>query len=289
MSIAILRSLIAAECDNDRPREARYMAKTFETVRLDRADGVATLTLARPERLNSFTPAMHEDVQAALAQVRADKAMRCLVLTAAGRAFCAGQDLADRAVDPGATQVDLGDSIERHYKPLILALRALEMPTIAAVNGVAAGAGANIALACDIVIAARSASFVQAFSKIGLVPDSGGTWWLPRLVGPARAMGLALTGEKLGAEQAERWGLIWKCVDDDALMTTAMTLARQFAAGPTRGYVRTRQAIEAAATSSLEESLDRERDYQRELGFSDDYREGVAAFMAKRVPAFKGR
>ncbi len=265
------------------------MAQEFQTVRLDIADGVATLTLARPDRLNSFTVAMHAEVQAALAQIREKPGVRCLVLTGAGRGFCAGQDLSDRAVDPGAAAVDLGESIDRYYKPLILALRALEMPTIAAVNGVAAGAGANIALACDIVFAARSASFIQAFSKIGLIPDSGGTWWLPRLIGPARALALALTGEKLGAEQAEQWGLIWKCVDDEALLPTVNALARQFAAGPTRGYLRTRQAMEAAATSSLVASLDLERDFQRELGFSADYREGVAAFMGKRTPAFTGQ
>jgi len=265
------------------------MAQEFQTVRVEKADGVATLTLSRPDRLNSFTVAMHEEVRAALAQLRADAAVRCLVLTGAGRGFCAGQDLSDRAVDPGAQPVDLGESIDRYYKPLVLTLRSLEMPTIAAVNGVAAGAGANIALACDIVFAARSAGFIQAFSKIGLVPDSGGTWWLPRLLGPARAMALALTAEKLGAAQAEQWGLIWKCVDDDALMPTVTALAKQLAAGPTRGYVRTRQAMEAAATSSLAASLDLERDFQRELGFSADYREGVAAFMGKRAPKFGGR
>jgi len=264
------------------------MAQQFETVRLERADGVATLTLARPDRLNSFTVQMHGEVHEALAQIRADPALRCLVLTGAGRGFCAGQDLADRAVDPGAAPVDLGESIEKFYKPLVLALRTLEMPTIAAVNGVAAGAGANIALACDLVFAARSASFVQSFSKIGLVPDCGGTWWLPRLLGPARAMGLALTAEKLSAEQAEQWGLIWKCVDDDALLPTVQALAKQLAAGPTRGYVRTRQAMETAETLSLKGSLDLERDFQRELGHGADYREGVAAFMAKRAPQFKG-
>jgi 2-(1,2-epoxy-1,2-dihydrophenyl)acetyl-CoA isomerase len=265
------------------------MAQEFETVRLEVADGVATLTLARPERLNSFTVQMHGEVHEALARVRAGKAARCLVLTGAGRGFCAGQDLNDRAVAPGSAAVDLGDSIERFYKPLVLALRALEMPTIAAVNGVAAGAGANIALACDLVFAARSASFIQSFSKIGLVPDCGGTWWLPRLLGPARAMGLALTGEKIGAEQAEAWGLIWKCVDDDALLPTVTALAKQLAAGPTLGYLRTRQAMEAGATQPLAASLDLERDLQRELGHGADYREGVTAFMEKRMPQFKGR
>jgi len=264
------------------------MTQELQTVRLQMADGVATLTLARPERLNSFTVQMHGELRDALARVRADKSARCLVLTGAGRGFCAGQDLNDRAVAPGAAPVDLGESIARYYKPLVLTLRAMEVPTIAAVNGVAAGAGANIALACDLVLAARSASFIQSFSKIGLVPDSGGTWWLPRLLGPARAMGLALTGEKLGAEQAEAWGLIWKCVDDEALMPTATALARQLAAGPTHGYVRTRQAMESAQALSLAGSLDLERDLQRELGHGADYREGVAAFMERRAPQFKG-
>ena len=264
------------------------MVQQFETIRLEVAEGVATLTLARPDRLNSFTVQMHGEVQDALARVRTDTAVRCLVLTGAGRGFCAGQDLSDRAVDPGAAAVDLGESIEHYYKPLVMALRTLDMPTVAAVNGVAAGAGANIALACDLVFAARSASFVQSFSRIGLVPDCGGTWWLPRLLGPARAMGLALTAEKLTAEQAEQWGLIWKCLDDAALLPTVGTLARQLAAGPTHGYVRTRQAIEAAATLTLDASLDLERDFQRELGHGADYREGVAAFMEKRTPQFRG-
>jgi 2-(1,2-epoxy-1,2-dihydrophenyl)acetyl-CoA isomerase len=261
---------------------------SYEHILFEVRDGVARVTLNRPDRLNSFNDAMHAELRDALGRIRGETAARAMLLTGAGRGFCAGQDLSDRAVDPGAPGVDLGESIERYYKPLVLALRALEMPTVAAVNGVAAGAGANIALACDLVFAARSASFIQSFSKIGLVPDSGGTWWLPRLLGSARAMGLALTAEKLSAEQAEQWGLIWKCVDDEALAPTVAALARQLAAGPTCGYVRTRQAIEAATTLTLRASLDLERDFQRELGHGADYREGVAAFMAKRAPQFKG-
>jgi len=264
------------------------MVHSFETVRLDVADGVATLTLNRPDRLNSFTTAMHGEVRAALDAVVADPEVRCFVLTGAGRGFCAGQDLSDRAVAPGAAPVDLGTSIATYYKPLLLRLRALDMPTICAVNGVAAGAGANIPFACDLVFAAKSAAFIQSFAKIGLVPDCGGTWWLPRLVGPARAMGLALLGDKLPAAQAEAWGLIWRCIEDDALMPTVMAVAKQLAAGPTRGYVRTRQAMEGAMQLPLAAALDVECDFQRELGGSDDYREGVAAFMEKRPPRFLG-
>jgi 2-(1,2-epoxy-1,2-dihydrophenyl)acetyl-CoA isomerase len=264
------------------------MVHSFETVRLDVADGVATLTLNRPDRLNSFTTAMHGEVRAALDAVVADPEVRCFVLTGAGRGFCAGQDLSDRAVAPGAAPVDLGTSIATYYKPLLLRLRSLDMPTICAVNGVAAGAGANIPFACDLVFAAKSAAFIQSFAKIGLVPDCGGTWWLPRLVGPARAMGLALLGDKLPAAQAEAWGLIWRCIEDDALMPTVMSVAKQLAAGPTRGYVRTRQAMEGAMQLPLAAALDVECDFQRELGGSDDYREGVAAFMEKRAPRFLG-
>jgi 2-(1,2-epoxy-1,2-dihydrophenyl)acetyl-CoA isomerase len=264
------------------------MTSPFQCVRLDVAAGVATLTLNRPDRLNSFTVAMHDEVRAALDAVRTDRAVRCLVLTGAGRAFCAGQDLSDRAVAPTDAPLDLGASIENYYKPLVLALRRLPLPVIAAVNGVAAGAGANIALACDLVFAARSASFIQSFAKIGLVPDSGGSWSLPRLVGQARALGLALLGDKLTAEQAEQWGLIWKCVDDADLMPAVRRVAEQLAAGPTRGFARTKEAIYASSGLSLEASLDRERDFQRELGRSHDYREGVAAFMEKRAPNFTG-
>ncbi len=261
---------------------------SYETVRLDVADGVATLTLNRPERLNSFTVAMHGELRAALDAADADPAVRCLLLTGAGRGFCAGQDLSDRAVAPGSDALDLGASIENYYKPMLLRLRRLRMPTVCAVNGVAAGAGANIPFVCDLVIAARSASFIQSFSKLGLVPDCGGTWWLPRLLGPARAMGLALLGDKLTAAQAEEWGLIWRCVDDAELMSSALAAARQLAAGPTRGYVRTREAMEAGLQLSFEAALDLERDYQRELGRTGDYREGVTAFLEKRIPRFTG-
>jgi 2-(1,2-epoxy-1,2-dihydrophenyl)acetyl-CoA isomerase len=256
---------------------------------LDVGNGIARITLNRPDRLNSFTVAMHEELRAALARVEADPAARVLLLTGAGRGFCAGQDLSDRAVAPGAAPVDLGDSIERFYKPLVLALRRLPLPVVCAVNGVAAGAGANIALACDIVVATRSASFIQAFSKIGLIPDSGGTYFLPRLVGTARAYGLAMLGDKLTAEQAEQWGLIWRCVDDAEFPAYVEKLCEQLAAAPTRGLAAIKRALDQSAHNTLEQQLDAERDMQRELGTSDDYREGVSAFMAKRTPRFQGR
>ncbi len=262
---------------------------TDKTILLDIADGVATITLNRPDRLNSFTAAMHEELREAVGEVRDDKAVRCLLLTGAGRGFCAGQDLSDRAVAPGAQGPDLGVSIETNYNPLVRSLRALPMPVICAVNGVAAGAGANIALACDIVLAARSASFIQAFCKIGLIPDSGGTWTLPRLVGHARAMGLAMLGDKVSAEQAEAWGMIWKAVDDDRLMAEASGLARQLATQPTRGLALIKQALNASSANDLDTQLDLERDLQREAGRTQDYREGVAAFVEKRAPKFEGR
>ena len=261
---------------------------SYQCILFEVKEGVARLTFNRPERLNSFNTQMHGEVRAALAAIPGSGA-RVLVISGAGRGFCAGQDLNDRAVAPGGAPPDLADSIEKYYKPLVLALRSLPMPVIAAVNGVAAGAGANIALACDLVIAARSANFVQAFSKLGLVPDSGGTWFLPRLVGTARALGLTLLGEKLSAEQAVSWGLIWRCVEDGELAGVVEGLARQLAVAPTRGLARTRQAIYESWGRTLEQQLDTERDYQGELGRTADYAEGVAAFAAKRAPNFTGR
>lgn len=262
---------------------------SYQTILFEVSGGVARLTLNRPDRLNSFNVQMHGEVRDALAQLKGNSEARVLVFTGAGRGFCAGQDLGDRAVAPGGQGVDLGDSIENYYKPLVLALRNLPMPVIGAINGVAAGAGANLALACDLIIAAKSASFVQAFSKLGLVPDSGGTWFLPRLVGNARAMGLALLGDKLPAEQAAQWGLIWRCVEDAEFKNTVDQLATQLAAAPTQGLARTKQAIYESWSHTLEQQLDQERDFQRELGRSQDYAEGVAAFTEKRTPKFTGR
>lgn len=262
---------------------------TYNTIQFDIDDGAARLTLDRPDRLNSFTVEMHEEVRDALDQVEADKTVRTLLITGAGRGFCAGQDLSDRAVAPGSDAVDLGDSVEKRYNPLIRTLTSLPMPVICAVNGVAAGAGASIAFACDIVIAAKSAKFIMSFANIGLVPDSGGSWAMPRLVGQARALGMALTGDPVKAEQAADWGLIWKCVDDDQLTDETTALARKFAAAPTRGLAETKKLIRSAFMRPLDEQLDLERDQMRALGKSDDYKEGVDAFMNKRSPKFKGQ
>jgi 2-(1,2-epoxy-1,2-dihydrophenyl)acetyl-CoA isomerase len=257
----------------------------YETIEFKLEAGIARLTLNRPERLNSFTVQMHEEVAHALGRLQG---ARVLVITGAGRGFCAGQDLNDRAVEPGE-QVDLGESVEKRYNPLIRTLTSLPFPVIARVNGVAAGAGANIALACDMVIAAKSARFIQSFASIGLIPDSGGTWVLPRLVGQARALGLALTAEPLPAEKAAEWGLIWKAVEDEALDAEVDALAAKFASAPTRGLAKIKDMIRGSWERSLGEELVLQRDAMRELGFSDDYREGVAAFMEKRKPNFTGK
>lgn len=259
----------------------------FETILFALQDRIARITLNRPDRLNSFTVQMHAEIAAALSEVEQSDA-RVLVLTGAGRGFCAGQDLSDRAVSGGEARPDLGESIEKRYNPLMRRLTALPMPVICAVNGVAAGAGANVALACDIVIAARSAKFIQSFANIGLVPDSGGTWTLPRLAGQARALGLALTAEPLTAERAETWGLIWKCVDDDQLAGEVDAMAAKFATAPTRGLAEIKMLIRGASTRTFDAQLDIERDTQRALGLTNDYREGVAAFMEKRPPKFTG-
>ena len=258
---------------------------TYETIAFASAGGVARITLNRPDRLNSFTRAMHGELKDALASLGE---ARVVILTGAGRGYCAGQDLNDRAVAPGEA-VDLGETVEASWNPLIRTLAALPQPVIARVNGVAAGAGANIALACDLVVAGKSARFIQSFSALGLIPDSGGSWHLPRLVGHARALGLALTGEPLSAEKAAEWGLIWKCVDDDALDAEVEALATKLASLPPLGLAAIKQIIRSSWSRTLDEELDLQRDEMRRLGFTEDYREGVAAFLEKRPASFTGR
>ncbi len=256
------------------------------TILLNEADGIARITLNRPERLNSFTAAMHAELRAALDAVA--QSARVIVLTGAGRGFCAGQDLNDRAVAPGEA-VDLGETVEQSWNPLVRRLAALPQPVVARVNGVAAGAGANIALACDLVVAGRSAKFIQSFANLGLIPDSGGSWHLPRLVGQARALGLALTAEALPAEKAAEWGLIWKCVDDEALDAEVDALAARLASLPPLGLAAIKQIIRTSGERSLDQELDLQRDEMRRLGFTHDYHEGVAAFLEKRPATYVGR
>jgi 2-(1,2-epoxy-1,2-dihydrophenyl)acetyl-CoA isomerase len=261
----------------------------FETINYRVENGVARLTLNRPDALNSFTAQMHEEVQQAMKDVRENAAIRCLLLTGAGRGFCAGQDLNDKSARGDEGRPDLGATVEKYYNPLIRAIMTLEKPVVCAVNGIAAGAGASIALACDIVLAARSAAFAQVFCKIGLVPDSGGTWNLPRAIGLPRAKGLALLGDKLPAEKAEQWGMIWQCVNDEALLPEATKLAEHLATQPTRGLAETKRLLNEAFSTPLHQQLESEKSAMRAMGYSDDYREGVAAFLEKRRPVFKGQ
>jgi len=261
---------------------------TYQNILFDLSGGIARLTLNRPDKLNSFTAAMHGEVADALTRVEREGA-RVLVLTGAGRGFCAGQDLSERQMAADGTPPDLGETVEKFYAPLVRRLNALPLPVVVGVNGVAAGAGANLAFAGDIVIAKESASFIQSFCRLGLIPDTGGTYALPRLVGRARAMGLAMLGDKLGARQAQDWGLIWQCVPDDEFDAALERLVTHFASAPTRGLASTKHALQASLRNDLATQLDLERDLMRELGRSADYAEGVAAFLGKREPQFKGR
>jgi len=261
---------------------------TDQSILVERRDGYRVVTLNRPDRLNAFNQAMHLALRQAIDEAQADATCRALLITGAGRGFCAGQDLNDRLAKPGETVV-LGAAQEAYYNPLVRKLRSVPFPVVAAVNGVAAGAGCNIALACDIVLAGRSASFVQAFARAGLLPDSGGSWFLPRLIGDARARGLALLAEPLPAEKAESWGLIWKCVDDISLVAEAQKLCEHFASAPTQGLALIKRALNASASNTLDAQLDLERDLQRAASLTPDYAEGVRAFMENRKPNFTGR
>jgi len=261
---------------------------TDSSILVEQRSGYRVITLNRPDKLNAFNEAMHQALRKAINDAEADESCRTLMITGAGRAFCAGQDLSDRIAKPGETVV-LGGALEAHYNPLVRKLRSLPFPVVAAVNGVAAGAGCNIALACDIVIASLKANFIQSFARVGLVPDSGGTWFLPRFVGDARARGLALLAQDLSAEKAASWGLIWRAVDDETLMHEAARICEHFAMAPTQGLALIKQALNKSATNTLDAQLDLERDFQRAASLTPDYAEGVRAFMEKRRPNFTGR
>ena len=261
----------------------------FETILFEIDGGVATLTLNRPDKLNAFTAAMHEELREAMHRVRTEQGVRALLIAANGRGFCAGQDLTERVMKDGAGPFDLGATLEKNYNPLVKGLRELPFPVICAVNGVAAGAGCNFALACDIVIAARSASFVQAFARLGLVPDSGGTFFLPRLVGTARARALMMLAEPVTADIAAEWGMIWRAVDDDRLMPEAQALIERLASGPTVALGLIKQALDESGDNDLADQLDLERDLQIEAAETPDHAEGVRAFLEKRAPVFSGR
>ncbi|MBO9356366.1 2-(1,2-epoxy-1,2-dihydrophenyl)acetyl-CoA isomerase [Bordetella petrii] len=265
------------------------MTQAYEQIQFTLEDGVGIITLNRPDRLNSFTAVMHAELARALDTLEACASLRGLVITGAGRGFCAGQDLGERKPLPAGQRRDLSEGLRNFYRPLVLRLRALPVPVVCLVNGVAAGAGASLVFACDVVYAVESARFIQAFSKIGLLPDAGGTWFLPRLVGSARAMGAALFGDAVPARQAEAWGLIWRCIPDDDLAATRAQVVATLAAGPTRAYGATKQALQAASGNTLAQQFDLECELQRQLGYTDDYLEGVSAFAEKRPPAFQGR
>ncbi|WP_278490620.1 2-(1,2-epoxy-1,2-dihydrophenyl)acetyl-CoA isomerase PaaG [Achromobacter insolitus] len=267
---------------------AQAVGGGYTQIRFTLERGVGVITLNRPDRLNSFTEVMHAELARALDVLEADSGLRGLIITGAGRGFCAGQDLGERRPAEDGSRRDLSLILEKCYRPLISRLHALPVPVVCMMNGVAAGAGASLALACDVVFAVESARFVQAFSKIGLLPDAGGTWFLPRLVGSARAMGAALFGEALSARQAEAWGLIWRVVPDSALADTLAEVADTLAAGPTRAYAATKTALHASSGNTLAQQFDLECRLQRELGYTDDYLEGMRAFAQKRAPAFTG-
>lgn len=268
--------------NDDHPSHYGAIAFTYR-------QGVGVITLDRPDRLNSFTDVMHGELKHAFAFLQAQQDLRGVVITGRGRGFCAGQDLNDRKPLPEGERRDLSAGLTAHYAPLIQTIRALPVPVVAVVNGVAAGAGASVALACDVVFAVASATFIQAFSKIGLVPDAGGTFFLPRQIGTARAMGTFLFGEPVSAAQAEAWGLIWKCIPDDAYSQTLDEIVNRLALGPTRAYGGTKQLVQASAANTLSQQLDLEAEMQKTMGYTDDYLEGMKAFAEKRPPAFKGK
>ena len=261
----------------------------YQYIEYSLTDGLAILTLNRPDRLNSFNTQMHTEVKDAFKRLKKESSARCLIITGNGRGFCAGQDLSDRSVAVSEQMPDLAESVENNYNPLIRNITGLEMPVLCAVNGVAAGAGANIALACDIVYAARSASFIQSFNRLGLVPDSGGTWVLPRLVGQSLALSLCLLGEKVNSVDAQAMGMIYKVCEDDDLLAEVIEQGKQLAKAPTKGLALIKRAIRASSNNTLDQQLDLERDLQGVAGRTDDYREGVEAFMNKREPNYQGK
>ncbi|NYT61654.1 2-(1,2-epoxy-1,2-dihydrophenyl)acetyl-CoA isomerase [Alcaligenaceae bacterium] len=265
------------------------MAHEYQHIKFNYQGGVGHITLNRPDTLNSFTQIMHDDLQAALSFLESQDDLRGVILTGSGRGFCAGQDLSERKPLPPGEKRDLGEAIDKNYRSLVMRLRALPAPVVCVVNGVAAGAGASVVLACDVVFAVKSAKFIQVFAKIGLLPDAGGTYFWPRMVGTQRSMGASLFGEPITAEKAEQWGLIWRCIPDDELEATIAMVHQHLANGPTRAFAAAKQAIYASSGNSLETQIDLERDLQREMGYTDDYLEGMKAFGEKRAPQFKGR